>query len=147
MSVMRFLFAVVLAHVVLLAQPSDNPRFKDATVIPVLPPGLGNPRNTEGSFVTLRDGRILYAYTRFTGGTGDHDSASIVGRHSSDGGRTWSGEDIPMVAGEGAMNVMSVSLLRLKDGRIALFYLRKKTGKSARLTEKAEKKTETAPAT
>ena len=122
---MRFLFAVLLAHVVLFAQPSANPRFKDATVSPVLPPGPGNPRNTEGSFVTLRDGRILYAYTRFTGGTGDHDSASIVGRHSSDGGRTWSREDVAMLSGEGAMNVMSVSLLRLKDGRIALFYLRK----------------------
>ena len=30
-----------------------------------------------------------------------------------------------MVANEGGQNVMSVSLLRLQDGRIALFYLRK----------------------
>lgn len=96
-----------------------------ATIIPLLPPTPGNPRNSEGAFVTLKDGRILYAYTRFTGGTGDHDSASIVGRFSSDGGRTWGDTDIPILEKEGDMNVMSVSLLRLKNGRIALFYLRK----------------------
>jgi hypothetical protein len=120
-----FLIAVTLAQTVLLTGSPANPRLRNATIIPLLPPGPGNPRNTEGSFVTLRDGRILYAYTRFTGGTGDHDSASIVGRYSSDGGRTWTDQDVPIVAREGTMNVMSVSLLRLKDGRIALFYLRK----------------------
>jgi Neuraminidase (sialidase) len=120
-----FVLAITAAHAVLVPEASANPRLENVTVIPLLPPGPGNPRNTEGSFVTLRDGRILYAYTRFTGGTGDHDSASIVGRYSSDGGRTWSGEDTPILTREGAMNVMSVSLLRLKDGRIALFYLRK----------------------
>jgi Neuraminidase (sialidase) len=126
MALMRvpFILAVTMAQVV-FAQPPTNPRLDGVTIIHLLPPGPGNPRNTEGSFVTLRDGRILYAYTRFTGGTGDHDSASIVGRYSKDGGRTWTSEDAPILADEGAMNVMSVSLLRLKDGRIALFYLRK----------------------
>jgi hypothetical protein len=113
------------AHLAPVAAPPANPRLAQATIIPLLPPGPGNPRNTEGSFVTLRDRRILFAYTRFSGGTGDHDAASIVARFSSDGGRNWSSEDVPIVAGEGTMNVMSVSLLRLKDGRIALFYLRK----------------------
>lgn len=118
--------AVFAASAVLLPECSAaNPRFDGATILHLLPPGPGNPRNTEGSFVTLRDGRILFAYTRFTGGTGDHDAAAVVGRYSSDGGRTWSGEDTPIVEGEGAMNVMSVSLLRLQDGRVALFYLRK----------------------
>lgn len=94
------------------------------TIIPLLPPGPGNPRNTEGAFVTLRDGRILFAYSRFTGGD-DNDAATIAGRFSRDGGRTWSTTDVPIVEKEGDMNVMSVSLLRLNDGRIALFYLRK----------------------
>jgi hypothetical protein len=122
MSVMRayLIFALTAVQAVLMAQPAANPRLNGATVIPVLPPGPGNPRNTEGSFVALRDGRILYAYTRFTGGTGDHDSASIAGRYSPDGGRTWSAEDMAIVAGEGAMNVMSVSLLRLRWPRRAL---------------------------
>lgn len=119
-----FLLACALIAPI-IAPSATNPSLEGATVIPLLPPSPGNPRNTEGAFVTLRDGRILYAYTRFTGGIGDHDSASIAGRHSSDGGRTWTAEDVSIVTGEGDMNVMSVSLRRLKDGRIALFYLRK----------------------
>lgn len=120
---MRALVLAVLCSVTTAF--AQNPRLEGATVIPLLPPGPGNPRNSEGSFVTLPGGRILFAYTRFTGGAGDHDAASIAGRFSTDGGRSWSSEDVPLVAGEGDMNVMSVSLLRLKDGRIALFYLRK----------------------
>lgn len=119
------------AAILLLACAADagaqapNPPLRDATVIPLLPPTPGNPRNTEGAFVTLRDARILFAYTRFSGGTSDHAAATIAGRFSSDGGRTWTTEDVTLVDREGDMNVMSVSLLRLRDGRIALFYLRK----------------------
>ncbi len=104
---------------------TTNPLLQGATVIPLLPPKPGNPRNTEGAFLTLRDGRILFAYTRFTGGDDDHAAATIAARYSSDGGATWTPEDVTLVEREGEMNVMSVSLLRLKDGRIALFYLRK----------------------
>ncbi|MCU0227642.1 MAG: glycoside hydrolase [Bryobacterales bacterium] len=104
---------------------TPNPKLQGAAILPVLPPTPGNPRNTEGAFVTLRDGRILFAYTRFSGGVSDHAEAIIAGRFSSDGGRTWTSEDRTLVQQEGKMNVMSVSLLRLKDGRIALFYLRK----------------------
>ena len=65
-------------------------------------------------------------YTRFSGGD-DHDNApaSLVSRVSSDGGRTWSAQDETVLPAEGGMNVMSVSLERLGDGRLALFYLRK----------------------
>ncbi len=45
-------------------------------------------------------------------------------------------------------SIADIKMIRhSKVRRAKLFYLRKKTGKSARLTEKAEKKTETAPAT
>lgn len=101
-----------------------NPPLTTATVLKLLPPGEGNPRNTEGAFVTLKDGRILFAYSRFAGNS-DHAAATIVGRFSSNGGKTWTEADTPLVGNEGGMNVMSVSLLRLADGRIALFYLRK----------------------
>lgn len=90
-----------------------------------LPPGPDNPRNSEGDFISLKDGRILFLYTRFTGGSADDSEASLVSRCSLDGGATWSAEDVVVVANEGAKNVMSVSLLRLNDGAIALFYLRK----------------------
>lgn len=92
-----------------------------------LPPGPGNPRNSEGDFAVLKDGRVLFVYTRFVGerDASDHAPAVLASRVSSDGGRTWSSEDKTVVGNEGGFNVMSVSLLRLADGRLALFYLRK----------------------
>lgn len=87
-----------------------------------LPPKEGNPRNSEGSFITFNDGRIMLAYTRFYGGGGDHAAATIVARYSSDGGRTWT-DDSPLVENEGQWNVMSVSLLRLASGAVAMLYL------------------------
>lgn len=97
-----------------------------------LPPGKDNPRNSEGAFVSLKDGRVLFVYTHFTGGGGDHDAAYLAGRYSSDGGRTWTKEDRTVVANEGGMNVMSVSLLRLQSGAIALFYLLKNSEQDCR---------------
>jgi Neuraminidase (sialidase) len=90
-----------------------------------LAPDEGNPRNSEGDFIRLGDGRILFVYTRFSGGGSDHDTAELVSRFSADGGKTWTAQDRVVVANEAGLNVMSVSLLRLADERIALFYLRK----------------------
>ncbi len=90
-----------------------------------LQPTESNPRNSEGDFVRLAGGRILFVYTRFTGGSSDHAASDLVSRFSDDGGMTWSRQDQLVVANEGDMNTMSVSLLRLQDGRIALFYMRK----------------------
>jgi predicted neuraminidase len=90
-----------------------------------LEPKDGNPRNSEGDFIRLKDGRILFVYTHFTGGEGDHATAYLAGRVSSDFGKTWTDKDILVLSNEGDMNIMSVSLLRLSDGLIALFYLRK----------------------
>lgn len=97
----------------------------DKEVVLQLPPTAENPRNSEGSFITLNDGRILFVYTHFTAGAGDHASAHLAGRYSSDGGKTWTTEDEEILPNEGSMNVMSVTLLRLQDGNIAMFYLRK----------------------
>ncbi len=89
-----------------------------------LPPSPGNPRNSEGAFLKLRDGRIIYAYSRYCGDSkSDHAAAEIAARYSSDNGATWTKEDEILVKNEGGMNVMSVSLLRLQNGEIALFYL------------------------
>ena len=88
-----------------------------------LPPGPGNPRNSEGAFVMLKDGRILFVYSHYTAGQGgDHDPAYLAGRYSADGGRTWSA-DRTIVEQAGGLNVMSASLLRLRSGELALFYL------------------------
>lgn len=98
----------------------------------LLPPGLNNPRNSEGDFITLADGRVMFIYTHFTGGAGDHAAAHLATRTSEDGGKTWTDKDVVVVPNEGEWNVMSVSLLRLADGRIALFYLRKNSTKDCR---------------
>lgn len=89
----------------------------------LLEPGPGNPRNSEGDFIQLKDGRILFIYTHFTGGGSDHAAAHLAGRYSSDGGKTWTQDDQVIVKNEGGFNVMSVSLLRLQTGEIALFYM------------------------
>jgi len=90
-----------------------------------LEPSNDNPRNSEGDFIQLNDGRILFIYSHFTSGSGDNSSAYLAGRYSSDGGKTWSSEDVKILPNEGGMNVMSVSLIRLDKNKIALFYLRK----------------------
>lgn len=91
-----------------------------------LPHRRRNPRNSEGAFVTLADGRLLFAYSHYLGNDwADDAGACIAARYSEDGGRTWSARDRVLIPNEGRRNVMSVSLLRLQDGRIALFYLRK----------------------
>ena len=91
----------------------------------LLPPGPDNPRNSEGDFVQLEGGRILFVYSHFTAGSGDHDSAHLAGRYSGDGGATWTEEDVVILPNEARMNIMSVSLLRVDSGEIALLYMRK----------------------
>src|ERR1700761_3681630 len=85
-------------------------------------PTAEHPRNSEGSFATLKSGRLIFYYSQFYGGSDDGSSCRIAGIQSDDGGRTWSEPRI-IVENTNDNNVMSVSLLRLKDGRLALFYL------------------------
>ncbi|QDV12864.1 Sialidase precursor [Rosistilla oblonga] len=99
-----------------------------------LPTGPDNPRNTEGGFVTLKDGRILYIYSRFLGESGgDNAHGYLTACTSDDGGKTWTNHDEPIFPREGKENDMSASLLRLADGRIALFYLVKHSIMDCRL--------------
>lgn len=96
--------------------------------------GPDNPRNSEGGFITLANGDILHVYTHYYGNSsGDHATAYLASRRSTDGGRTWSKETRKVLENEGKLNVMSVSLLRLKSGEIAMFYLKKETPCDCRL--------------
>ncbi len=103
----------------------------DSQTLLIIEPGPGNPRNSEGDIIELKDGRLCLIYTRFTGGSDDHAEADLAMRTSQDGGRRWS-DDTIVVRRTGGMNVMSVSLLRLTDGRIALFYLLKTSEEDCR---------------
>lgn len=116
--------ALLLCFAACLTQgPPENTAASGVEFLDLLPPRTGNPRNTEGDFIELADGRILFAYTKFTGGGSDYAEAHIAGRYSSDGGATWTDQDVVVLPNEGRMNTMSVSLLRLASGEIALFYL------------------------
>lgn len=126
----RYLILCVLLLVELTVAgfPGDKKatKLRGSKTVLQLSPSENNPRNSEGDFISLGDGRILFVYSRYTGSsTSDHAPAFLAGRYSSDGGRTWTKEDKIILENEGGMNVMSVSLLRLQNGKIALFYLRK----------------------
>ncbi len=110
------------------AQENGSPKIKKDISLE-LKAGPDNPRNSEGDFITLKDGRLLFIYTKYSGASAsDHAPAQLSGRYSADGGNTWSKDQL-IVDQEGEMNVMSVSILRLKKGPIALFYLRKNSEK------------------
>ncbi|MGQ9649258.1 MAG: sialidase family protein [Phycisphaerae bacterium] len=120
MITLQIILSVLLFPGTAAASQTD-PGFRTLLVIE---PTKEYPRNSEGDVIELKDGRLCLVYSRFSGGTGDHAAAEIVMRTSADDGRTWS-DDRVLVSGEGKMNVMSVSLLRLPSGEILLFYLRK----------------------
>ncbi len=65
--------------------------------IRLLPPGEGNPRNAEGDFIELKDGRIMFVYSYFTGGGSDHAAGHLAARFSRDGGKNWTDKDIVIV--------------------------------------------------
>ena len=124
----RMMLVLSVAGLSLLADPAPGVK-----IALELKPGPDNPRNSEGAFMPLRDGRIMFAYSRYYGtSSSDHATADIAARYSSDKGATWTDKDEIIVKNHGGMNVMSVSLLRLQSGEIALFYLLKNSTKDCR---------------
>ena len=123
MSRKFFILAAGLVSAAVLVILPTQSRAAENEVVLDLDPSPDNPRNSEGAFVALKSGRILFLYTRFHGGADDASPAHIVRIHSDDDGRTWSREHRIVVENFGGANVMSVSLLRLHSGAIALFYL------------------------
>lgn len=122
---------IFIACLLLIVSPFYNVKsqskgnIKKRVVLKLLP-GPDNPRNSEGAFITLKNGNILYIYSHFTGASGDdYGHAYLASRFSADQGKTWSNKDKIVLEQEAKVNVMSVSLLRLKNGNIGLFYLRK----------------------
>jgi len=97
-----------------------------------LEPTPANPRNSEGAFADLADGRIVYSYTHYTGGRADHDPAYLASRFSADGGRTWTAQDQLLLPNEGRQTTMSVGYLRLSSGELGLCYLVKHSSSECR---------------
>ncbi|MCP4856856.1 MAG: sialidase [Fuerstiella sp.] len=106
-----------------LSRPATPDPREDVSVV-VYPSTKQNPRYTEGSVLPLLDGTLLFAATEFKGTGSDFAEAHIVGRRSTDGGRTWDARRV-LQQNTGGMNVMSVTLRRLPSGQVAMFYLQK----------------------
>jgi hypothetical protein len=91
-----------------------------------LPTGEHNPRNGEGSMIRLNDGRIMYAYTQYYGTEGDdHATARVAAYYSSDEGESWVDGGVLIAKDDEALNIMSVSLIRMQNGDLGVAYLRK----------------------
>lgn len=88
--------------------------------------GPGNPRNGEGSFLRRKDGSILFGYTEYIGDSwNDHASARISYVISRDEGETWGEKGVLLEKPADCKNLMSLSLLRLGNGDVGAFYIRK----------------------
>lgn len=129
-SVCPILLAVVsvfalLAPTLLSDEPAKSPwPWMEKELVLSIPTGPDNPRNSEGDFLPLPDGDILYIYTHYYGTSADdHATAYLASRRSSDGGKTWTAEDKIELENEGDLNVMSVTCRIFPDGRRGLFYL------------------------
>ncbi|MGB9641934.1 MAG: sialidase family protein [Candidatus Ratteibacteria bacterium] len=105
-------------------------KIKPGKVVLELPPIGNNARNSEASFITLKSGRIIFAWSKFFGSHSDFGEAVLATKYSDDDGQTWSKDDRILIEKEGTTNVMSPSFLRLQDGRIVIVYLRKDGKKS-----------------
>jgi len=113
---------------------------KTGKILLDLAPSETNMRNSEGAFVTLNDGRIFFAYSRYGKGFRDESNADIAAIVSADDGETWSEPQILFTAeSHGTQNVMSVSLQRLNCGDIGLFYLVKRGFDDTRLVMRRSK--------
>lgn len=108
---------------VMFANPNQLTSTTDISTLPFEPTDK-NPRYTEGSIIALNDGSLLLATTEFIDSDSDFAKARIVARRSADGGRTWGSKRV-LQENTGGLNVMSVTLRRLKSGAVAMFYLQK----------------------
>ena len=91
-----------------------------------------NTRNTEGAFIELEDQSLMYAWSCYGSDGEDWGKTTISACFSYDGGHTWGEERVLVRMEEDGLfsrdpkipqNIMSVSLLRMNNGDIGMFYL------------------------
>ncbi len=104
-------------------------KIKESHLVASLDKKFDNPRNSEGSFLKLKDGRIAFAYSRYFGESdNDHAACNICVIYSSDGGKSFDTENyetLVYASDYNEQNVMSVTLRYMNNGDIGLFYLLK----------------------
>ncbi len=102
-------------------------KIKSSEIVHELRTGQDNPRNSEGSFARLKDGRILFVYSRFHGDSWLDEAPSDIAALTlqADGCALCSKTPEILVSTgeyEDAANIMSSSLLRMENGELGLFY-------------------------
>ena len=117
-------------------------------IVHYFPTGPGNWRNTEGSFLRLKDGAVMYAYSCYGNSGADDGVASIAAVRSPDEGNHF-GEWEILLGQKGQENLMCPSLMRMQNGDLGMFYLfrpRAGAGASVRFVRSADEgKTWTEP--
>ncbi len=104
-------------------------------------PENNNPRNSEGAFLSLGNGTIMFAFSRFRGtDAADYAASDIYAMFSDDEGESF-GECRPILTceEEGAINIMSVSLMHMQNEDIGVFYLVKETKKRVQMFHRRSK--------
>lgn len=89
-----------------------------------LPPYEGVSRNSEGDFIRLPDGKLMFAFTRYYSTSwDDHENSTICAIYSEDGINFNTSEIVTLIKPErvGGSNAMSVSLKKNRDGGISLY--------------------------
>ena len=103
-------------------------------IVQSIGPGKVYTRHSEGAFLRLKDGGIYFAYSRFTGSDNDAAPSDIAAMVSYDEGETWTEpQTVVPAARYGVKNIMSVSLLRMLNGEIGLFFIVKATNIISRI--------------
>lgn len=97
-------------------------------------PNETNHRNSEGDFIQLKNGDILFVYTRYDASCDDHASANLYASISKDNGESFSEPYLIYDKNTiNATNVMSVSLMRMQNGDLGLYFLKKEEYYQCRL--------------
>ena len=95
-------------------------------VVHMIETGENNPRNSEGAFITLNNNNILFVYTKFIGKTAQDNSKACIASVLFDG-EEWTDNGVIISPEEHKVkNIMGVSLLRMQNDDIGLFYLVRK---------------------
>ena len=85
-----------------------------------------NPRNGEGTFLRLKNGAVMFAYTRFSGDNWHDDAAADIACLTSyDEGETWTDERILIAHDSTSRNLMCPSFLRMNNDDAGLVFLKK----------------------
>ena len=93
-------------------------------IIKTFTPDENYARHSEGDFIRLRDGSIMLIYTRYFGGSHRDDAdAALAVSYSYDNGESWTEPETLFHPSQfGVTNIMSVTLMRMQNGDIGLFF-------------------------